>query len=167
VYRIADPATYELLPVEKWKQAGVLISDALAGANRVQVQGHYAYVGRSLGGNPCNAAILDISQPERPVQVASIPLSDPRGCNGLTVVGNVLFLAGGRTIEAIDISTPTRPAKLTVYKCMDAFAAGRDSAHDLVYRNGYLYLTGQSDNCFCVLRVNDPGIRELAARKSR
>lgn len=167
VYRIADPSTHELLPVEEWKQAGVLVSDDLAGANRLQVQGNYAYVGRSLGGNPCSAAIVDISKPERPIQVASVPLSDPRGCNGLTVVGKVLFLAGGQTVEAIDISTPTQPAKLTVYKCLDAFAAGQDSAHDLVYRNGYLYVTGQRDNSFVVLRVNSRGIRELTERENQ
>jgi hypothetical protein len=82
----------------------------------------------------------------------------------LTIAGDVLFLAGGQTVEAIDIRNPARPVKLASFKCLEAFPAGRDSAHDLVYRDGYLYVTGQNDNCLCILRVDSPLIRELAQR---
>jgi hypothetical protein len=108
--------------------------------------------------------VVDLSDPTRPVQVAVLRFSDTRGPNGLTVAGDVLFLAGGQTVEAIDVSEPTRPVKLAAYRCLEAFAAGRDSAHDLVYRDGYLYVTGQNDHSFCILRVDSEPIRNLAAR---
>jgi len=164
VYRVADPTTHELSPVETWELVGVLENNDLVGANRVQVAGNHAFIGGSRGDQPSNVVIADISNPTRPAQVAVLRFSDTRGPNGLTLAGNVLFPAGGQTVEAIDVSNPANPVKLASYKCLEAFAAGRDSAHDLVYRDGYLYVTGQNDNSFCILRVNDQRIRDLAAR---
>jgi len=164
LYRVADPVTDEPLPVEAWPLVGVLVSHDLVGANRVQVKGHYAFVGGSQGDKPSNAVTVDLSDPTRPVQAAVVRFSDTRGPNGLTIAGDVLFLAGGQTVEAIDVRDPAKPVKLASYKCPEAFPAGRDSAHDLVYRDGYLYVTGQNDHCLCILRVDSPLIRDLAAR---
>ncbi|NQT41154.1 MAG: hypothetical protein HQ581_26920, partial [Planctomycetes bacterium] len=164
LYRVADTITREPLPVERWPLVGVLVSDDLMGANRVQVRGHYAFVGGSQGDKPSNAVTVDISDPAQPVQAAVVRFSDTRGPNGLTIAGDVLFLAGGQTVEAIDVRNPAKPVKLASYTCDEAFPAGRDSAHDLVYRDGYLYVTGQNDNCLCILRVDSPLIRNLAAR---
>ncbi len=163
LYRVAKPVTGEPLPVEAWPLVGVLVSHDLVGANRVQVKGHYAFVGGSQGDKPSNAVTVDLSDPTRPVQAAVVPFSDTRGPNGLTIAGDVLFLAGGQTVEAIDVRYPAKPVKLASYTCPEAFPAARDSAHDLVYRNGYLYVTGQNDNCLCILRVDSPLIRQLAA----
>ena len=162
IYRVAHPVTCELIPVTGWEQVGVLANYDLVGANRVQVAGTYAFVAASQPDKPGKVVVVDISDPARPAQVAALSFSDARGPNGLTIAGSVLFLAGGQTIEAVEITEPTRPVKLASYKCLQAFPAGRDSAHDLVYRDGYLYVTGQNDNCFCILRVNSPRIRELA-----
>jgi len=162
IYRIAHPVTGELVPVTGWEQVGALANYDLAGANRVQVAGTYAFVAGSQPDKPGKAVVVDISDPARPAQVAALSFSNARGPNGLTIAGSVLFLAGGQTIEAVEITEPTRPVKLASYNCLQAFPAGRDSAHDLLYRDGYLYVTGQNDNCFCILRVNSPRIRELA-----
>ena len=162
IYRVAHPVTCELTPVTGWEQVGVLANYDLVGANRVQVADTYAFVAASQSDKPGKVVVVDISDPARPAQVAALSFSDARGPNGLTIAGSVLFLAGGQTVEAIEITEPTRPVKLASYKCLQAFGAGRDSAHDLVYRDGYLYVTGQNDNCFCILRVNSPRIRELA-----
>ena len=162
IYHVARHVTCELIPVTDWEQVGVLANDDLVGANRVQVAGIYAFVAASQTDKPGKVVVVDISDPARPAQVAALPFSDARGPNGLTIAGSVLFLAGGQTVEAVEITQPTRPVKLASYKCLQAFPAGRDSAHDLVYRDGYLYITGQNDNCFCILRVNSPRIRELA-----
>jgi hypothetical protein len=164
IYRVADTATHELIPVEAWKLVGALENHDLVGANRVQVKGSYAFVGGSRGDRSSNAVVVDISEPTRPVQVAVLRFSDNRGPNGLTIAGDVLFLAGGQTVEAIDVSEPTRPVKLASYRCPEAVAAGRHSSYDLVYRAGYLYVTGQNDHRFGVLRVESELIRELAAR---
>ena len=37
-----------------------------------------------------------------------------------------------------------------------------DNGHDLMYRDGYLYVTAQNDNRFGVLRVADKKVLELA-----
>jgi len=162
IYRVARPVTGELVPVTGWEQVGALANYDLAGANRVQVAGTYAFVAGSQPDKPGKVVVVDISDPARPAQVAALSFSDARGPNGLTIAGSVLFLAGGQTVEAVEITEPTRPVKLESYKCLQAFPAGHDSAHDLVYRDGHLYVTGQNDNCLCILRVNSPRIREVA-----
>jgi len=162
IYRVAHPVTCELIPAMDWEQVGVLANYDLVGANRVQVAGTYAFVAGSRSDKSPKFVVVDISDPARPAQAAALSFSDSRGPNGLTIAGSVLFLAGGQTIEAVDITNPTKPVKLAVYKCLQAFPSGRDSAHDLVYRAGYLYVTGQNDNCLCILRTNDNRILELA-----
>lgn len=166
VYRVVDRVTREPLPVERWPLVGVLVSHDLVGVNRVQVRGHYAFVAGSQGDKPSNAVSVDLSDPARPTQAAVVRFSDTRGPNGLTIAGDVLFLAGGQTVEAIDVRNPAKPVKLASYTCQEAFPAGRDSAHDLVYRDGYLYVTGQNDHCLCILRVDSPLIRDLAAPRT-
>ena len=167
LYRVADPATHAVMPVEAWKLAGVLENHDLVGANRVQVAGNHAFIAGSRSDQPSNFVVVDLSDPSQPVQLAALRFSDTRGPNGLTVAGKVVFLGGGQTVEAIDVSDPARPVKLASHRCLRAFANGRDSAHDLVYRDGYLYVTGQNDNSFCILRVNDQRIRDLAENGAR
>jgi len=166
VYRVADPATHALLPADAWKLVGVLENDDLVGANRVQVSRNHAFVAGSRSDKPSNFVVVDLSNPARPNQVASLRFSDARGPNGLTVSGRIAFLGGGQTVEAIDVTVPAKPVKLASYRCLDAFANGRDSAHDLVYRDGYLYVTGQNDHSLLVLRVNDERIRDLAEART-
>ena len=40
-----------------------------------------------------------------------------------------------------------------------------DNGHDLVYRDGYLYVTAQNDSRFGILKVNDARVRALAEGK--
>ncbi len=94
---------------------------------------------------------------------------DGWGPNGLTVVGQVVFLAGGQSVEAIDVSRPEKPVKLASQRfatelknANPRYAGGGDSGHDLVYRDGYLYVTGQNDHCLLILRVESKQIRDLA-----
>jgi hypothetical protein len=164
VYRVADALTHELLPVESWRLDGLLKNHDLTGANRVQVSGQCAYVAGSRSDKPSNVVVVDISDPCSPKQLAALRFADTRGPNGLTVAGRIVFAAGGQTVEAIDISDPDGPHKLASYKCPRLFAAGRDSAHDLVYQDGYLYVTGQNDNTFGILKVLDERILSLADR---
>lgn len=159
------------LPEGRWELAGVVVSTELAGANRVQVSGQYAFVGASTKAEGGRLVVVDLRDPTSPRQVAVLPFApdDGWGPNGLTVAGNMVFLAGGRTVEAIDIRDPEKPVKLTsqgfpnVLKNADPrYPGGGDSGHDLVYRDGYLYVTGQNDNCLLILRVESERIRFLA-----
>ena len=142
----------------------VKIKSLSADTAKVEVDGREVLVDINV---PQEAPRTPIAKPARPRQVAVLPFSDRRGPNGLTVAGDVLFVAGGQTVEAIDVSDPAQPRRLASYKCLKAFAAGRDSAHDLVYRDGYVFVTAQNDNCFCILKVNDRRIRELARKANR
>ena len=80
---------------------------------------------------------------------------------GLTVVGNVWFLAGGQTVQAYDIRQPANPQLLASFKSVEAFPTADDNAHDLVYRDGYLYATSQGDHGLVILKVNDVTIQAL------
>ncbi len=169
--QVFDKETRKLLPAEQWKLAGLVATDELVGANRVQVCGHYAFVGASTSAKGGRLVVVDLSKPECPRQVAWLPFAadDGWGPNGLTVAGDVVFLAGGQSVEAIDIGLPDRPVKLAGRRFAKELpnAATRstgkgDSGHDLVYRNGYLYVTGQNDHCLMILRVESMRIRRLA-----
>lgn len=154
VFRIASDDN-NVLPVEQWKQTGVVASQELTGANRVQVVGDVAMVGASESGVPSHFVTVDLADPTSPQQLASLVFSDLEGPNGLTAVGNTVFLAGGRTIEAIDVTDPARPFKIGSQAIPEALPTGRDNGHDLVVRDGYIYLTGQNDNCLVILRLTN------------
>jgi hypothetical protein len=178
VFRVFDSDNEHLLPPQEWKLEGLVRAKELRGANRVQISGSFAFAGGSFSptvkrderGIYANLGVVDISDPERPRVVASQPFGDTRktrGPNGLTISGKVVFLAGGETIDAVDISSPHQPSRLGSQR----FLAGNikaniprrtDNAHDLVYRTGYLYVSCQSDNSLMILRITDKQILHLA-----
>ena len=121
VWRVADPETHVLMASDDWALEGRVISHDLVGANRVQVRGSHAYVAGSQYAKPSRTAVVDLADPAHPSLAAVLPFSDIRGPNGLTVVGNALFSAGGQTIEAIDISDPHHPIKVAAEKFFDVF----------------------------------------------
>ncbi|HUV66943.1 MAG TPA: TIM barrel protein, partial [Sedimentisphaerales bacterium] len=121
VIRIADPSTHEMLPLDQWCLASVTASQKLIGANRVQISGSFAYVGGSWAPQfrrkhdsnvRAHLSVVDLSDAAKPRVVASLPFPDTRGPNGLTVVGNVVFLAGGQTVQAVDVSDPLHPVEI-------------------------------------------------------
>lgn len=159
------------LPLDEWELEGLVASPRLVGANRVQVSGHHAFVGASSHKDGGRLIVVDLSEAHSPQQVAWLPFApqDGWGPNGLAVAGQVVFLAGGQSVEAIDVSRPEQPVKLASQRFADEFQnarprypGGGDSGHDLVYRDGYLYVTGQNDNCLMILRVESKLIRQLA-----
>ena len=82
------------------------------------------------------------------------------------------FLAGGETIEAVDITDPLHPITLGSQKLPasninpdSSYAKGKrktDNAHDLIYRDGRLYVSCQSDDSFMILKIKDERILSLA-----
>ncbi len=179
LYRVADPKTGDLLPVEKWQAAGAIADKRLNGANRVVVHGHHALIA-------CNKAntlaAIDLRNPNELKTVCVLDF--PAEPCGLERAGDVLFAAGGRTIQALDVSNPRQPIVLAAFESQEVFPTGfakvngkkrytrkggakkvsRGNAHDLVYQRGYIYVTAQSDDQVAILRVNDPRIRRLADR---
>ena len=174
VYRIADPMTHELLPASRWKIEGAIsdsgkLHENLGGANRVAIAGRIAGIGAFVRDR---IGIVDMTNPSRPVLRATMPVADI-GANGMVAAGRVLFVAGGEAVEAIDLSHPDRPVSLAQYRNGRLFPTRRrmlgktprfDNAHDLVYRNGHLYVTAQNDNQLGILQIKDPNILELAGQ---
>ncbi len=170
VYRVAEPGSDVPLPVAEWELEGAVEGrnrQNFGGANRIVLSGSHAYVG-------CFrldlVAVLDISDPTRLVQVAFVPVGD-RGATGMTISGDALFVAGGECVDAFDVSNPSRPTLLARYRGGDLFPttlkfldgrARRDNGHDLVYRDGYLYVTAQNDSNLGILKVTDPEVLRLA-----
>lgn len=162
IYRIADSTTSQLLPTDKWVIAGAATSVSLNGANRVCVRGNHAFVACSQSDN-FKIGFLDITNPDEPVHLLTMPFADVHA-TGLTIAGHVLFVAGGQAVQAVDISEPGKPRTLAVLKTCDVFPTGRDNAHDLVYRDGHLFVTAQNDNQIGIIRVNDRRILKKASR---
>ncbi|MGB2822090.1 MAG: hypothetical protein WBF17_13990, partial [Phycisphaerae bacterium] len=171
IFKAMDTAG-RALPVDRWVLHSITESRKLIGANRVQVSGSFAYTGGSWSAGPRekqgpgtrgDLAVIDISDPEKPRIVAAVPFSDTRGPNGLTVAGKVVFLAGGQSVDAVDVSDPHRPVKLGSQTFPRLKESKRtDNAHDLVYRGGYLYVSCQTDDAFMILKVGDMRILDLA-----
>jgi hypothetical protein len=173
LYQVLDDTSSEALPAERWRLVGKASDERLVGGNRVRGYGKFAVVASSLSPEAINAsdrrpnvAVIDCTDPANPKVVGTVPFPDVRGPNGLDVVGKVAFAAGGQTVMAVDLSDPHKPVLLAAEKCLDVFHgdAGRDDGHDLEYRDGLLYVTGQTSNTFGVLRVEDARIRELCTQ---
>jgi hypothetical protein len=158
VYRVADERSEALLPAAEWRLEGQLSAPNLIGCNRVEVVGDYAFVGCN---RPHTVAVVDLRDPQHLVQVVNFPAADGHP-DGLAVAGSVLFVGAGQTVEAIDVSNPRRPVSLAWWRPVEVFSKGRDNAHDLIYRDGYVYVTAQNDNTFGILKVTNPAVLRLA-----
>jgi len=163
IYGVADSITGKLLSADKWMVAGAITSASLNGANRVVVSGNHAFVACSQSDNFA-IGFLDITNPNDPVHLRTMPFADVHA-TGLAISGRVLFVAGGQAIQALDVSDPAKPETLAVFKTPEVFPTGRDNAHDLVYRDGHLFVTAQNDNQIGIIRVNDRRIRQSACDK--
>lgn len=176
LFKAIDRASGQALPAEEWVLVGEIESKQLSGANRVQVSGSFAYTTCSYGPDrPVRApmlGVIDISNPHSPRFAASVAFNGNHGPNGLTVAGKIAFLAGGETIEAVDITDPLHPIKLGSQKLPasninpdSSYAKGfrkTDNAHDLIFRDGHLYVSCQSDDSFMILKIDDERILSLA-----
>ncbi|MCZ6673837.1 MAG: hypothetical protein O7C75_12965 [Verrucomicrobia bacterium] len=171
IFKVIDDVSGQTLHSDDWVLTGEIEKKELIGANRVQVSGSFAFIACSWNPDAPNPTpilgVVDISNPHFPQFVASTPFPDVQGPNGLTIAGKIAFPAGGETVEAVDITDPMNPVKLGSQKLPasnitpDTSRKG-DNAHDLVYRDGYLYLSCQSDNSFMILKINDERILSLA-----
>ena len=175
VYRVLEEG--RLLPSEQWEAEGRVVAGTesrldLGGANRVHVEGTHAYVGAYV---PDRVAIVDLSDPSDIFQRANLPVCDI-GATGLTLVGRALFVAGGECVEAIDVSDPTHLVSVAQYRNGELFPSREiqldgvpryDNGHDLVYRDGYLYVTAQNNARFGVLKVNEPAVLRLAEDRNQ
>lgn len=157
IYRVGEAATGTLWPIDEWIVEGALRESVMDGANRIVVRGRHAAVASNYAHT---VGMIDLSDPRRPLLAAVLETSDIQP-SGLTIDGSVLFAACERTVEAIDIRDPQHPRPLGHVKAPDLLLIGdpttyerqrrRGGGHDLEYRNGLLYVTGQSSNGLGIL----------------
>ena len=166
IYRAFDDEG-RLAPTSEWAPEGLIPSRLdIEGANRVAVSGRIAYIGAFV---PDRVAVVDVSDPLEILQKANLPVCDI-DATGMTIVGRALFVSGGGCVEAIDVSDPSHPVSIAQYRNGDLFPSREilfegkpryDNGHDLVYRDGYLYVSAQNDARLGVLKVNDPHVLKL------
>jgi hypothetical protein len=162
VFRVIDPVTQSLLPIADWERVAQFEHPRLAGANRLCARGSMVYVASSLADNGdrsddlrSNVAVIDLSEPGQPFLRGSLDFPDQRGPNGLEIVGSVLFAAGGRTVQAIDVSDANQPWEWGRVTDLQAFPAGGDDGHELVYHQGRLLVTAQRSRAVVMIELDE------------
>ncbi len=160
IYRVREAGSGAVLPPEQWQLVGKLEDPRLAGANRVMVGGHFAYVGSALspkapkdGRLVANASVVDLSDPSAPRLRGVLAFPDARGPNGLELAGATVYASGGQTVQAIDVSDPDKPRETARASLGWILPGGADDLHDLVYRDGFLFVTAQTTDAVVVLRA--------------
>ena len=153
---------------ESFSLVGLLHDDvALDRPHDVELQENVAYVPGKGG----SLAIIDVSNVTKPKLLSSlVGLEGLEDAETVLPMGDVLLL-GTRDFLAVDVSDPANPVSIAQYRGGSLFPTRGlilsgtpryDNAHDLVYRDGYLYVTAQNDNQFGILKINDRRTLELA-----
>lgn len=173
VYRIANQATgFEttgyraatgrMLTPDQWTLVGKIEHLRLAGANRVRTRGKFAYIGSSLTdtadrseGRSGNVAVIDLTEPAKPQLRGAVSFPDHRGPNGLEVAGSLVFAAGGKSVQVIDVADPANPRAVAAFSSSDVFPGGADDGHDLVYQAGHVFVTAQRTHALVVFKLSD------------
>ena len=115
-------------------------------------------------------AIFERPQPGVLKEISGLPACD-MDATGMSISGSILFVAGGECAEAIDVSDPARPVSVAQYRGGNLFPTrainlnGKtryDNGHDLVYRDGFLYVTAQNDDRLGIIEILDPQIKRKA-----
>jgi hypothetical protein len=169
VYRFRESAESAPWPAEKWALVGRAEDVRLAGCNRVRVRGRTAIAVCSVSpkaarqpGRNGSTHLIDLANPAAPRIIGSINFPDSRGPNGMTLEGDVAFVCGGRTVQAVDVSQPARPELLGTIDLSKQLPGGDDDLHDADYENGRLYVTAQTSHALVVLEVKDARMRAAA-----
>ena len=172
VYRFRESAESAPWPPEKWTLVGKLEDVGLAGCNRVRVQGTVAIAVSSVSpkaarqpGRKGSTRLIDLADPSAPRLSGAIEFPDTRGPNGMTLAGDVAFVCGGRTVQAVGVAGEGGPKLLGSIDLTNELPGGDDDLHDAAYLDGRLYVTAQTSHALVVLEVEGKSIREAAERR--
>lgn len=109
-YDVTDGASGRTLAESRHALA---VEGKLGWADSVAVQGNYAYI----AGGACGFAVIDLTDPTRPTQVASYPLNTY--ATTVKVVGHYAYVAANtgdeQGLHVFDISRPDRPIHAGFY----------------------------------------------------
>jgi hypothetical protein len=148
-----------------------------AGGGQVMVDGKYAYIGHITG--PDGTTIADVSDPKHPKKVAELKLEDvgihshkARAANGIMLVNYEIDpvvklpalhnLSGKGGLGIFDVSDPTKPKLITVWRCEGT------GIHRFTFDGRYAYISptmkGYKNNIVVILDLKNPAKPEEVGR---
>jgi hypothetical protein len=138
-----------------WEVLDTLFSDKLNGANRVVVQDAIAYVAGNSGDSVC---AIEVNEQGKMHLQGIETTHDVQPC-GIELGDDDLFVGAAEHVERFDLSDPIRPRSVDWLSVFDSGRPrhpkqrGLGDAHDLVYRDGLLYVTGQNDDSLAIIEI--------------
>ncbi len=120
----------------------------------VFIDGKYAYVPCRVGNN---LAVIDISDPQKPVLASSFRDPELIDAMGVTKFGNYVYLASftNHKCLVLDARNPHNLKKVYAFK-VGTDGPTPDRFRKVIYHNGYLYLTHSSEGKLYIADAHDP-----------
>ena len=172
-------ASGTFVPAADWSAVGTLSSAVLKtvgwnatgrGCNRVRVhQRSHRAVFSCFGGGHGHASVgfVDISQPHTPILMEAVPFVTEQP-TGMLIVGDALFVAGGRDLMVFDMAAPvsSTEAPPVLATCGDACLSVANVPGQNFHTPSYsfqagrhlVFLSAQGDNAMGVVEILDPKV---------
>ncbi len=125
----------------------------------ILIDGNYAYV-------PCrgsnNLAVIDISNPRKPILVSSFRDPELLDAMGVAKHGKYIYIASFSNYKCIvvDAGDPKNLKKLYAFN-VGPGGPGSDRLRKVVYHEGYLYLTHDDDGMLYIADARNPAHPEI------
>ncbi len=128
------------LPGDKILDAKDELAGRIGGASlAIAVRDQYAFMGYSF-----EFAVLDISNPQKPVRISFLPLPS----NDIVLRGDLAYVVGRQGLSVVDIANPERPVQIGLLATSDPFM-------DIALGAGYAYIAGTYAD-FLVVDITAP-----------
>ena len=151
-YRVWDDGP---IPCERWVVGASIDEPSLNGANRVAVNGKYAYVACNYGDSVCAIELLDSGE----ALVRQVAYTHDVAPCGIELGESCLYVGAAEHVEKFDLGDPAHPTRIDVLSVFNSGRPrnpkqrGQGDAHDLVLRDDLLYVTGQNDDSLAILKT--------------
>lgn len=143
------------LPSECWEVASTIDDARLNGANRVDVGDGFAYVACNYGDCVCAIELAETGE----MRLRGVADTHDVAPCGIELCPAGLFGGAASHVERFDLSDPSNPTaadRLSVFEAdwpRHPKQRGKGDAHDLEWRDGLLYVTGQNDDSLAIVKV--------------
>ena len=152
MYRVWDggPVT-----CSRWEVVATIDDPRLNGANRVVVDGAFAYVACNYGDAVC---AIEVSRDGAMTLRSVVGTCDVAPC-GIELGADSLYVGAASHVERFSLADPANPLSVDRLRVFDhdrprnPKQRGQGDAHDLEWRDGLLYVTGQNDDSLAVVRT--------------
>ncbi len=122
---------------------------SVSGADSVEIKGHYAYVGQSIG----SLYVFDVTDPALPSFVTSTNFSSSVRFKDMTTQGNYLYVGDNfyGQLLVVDISDPERPTLVSTKALY-----GTSGAEGLAVEGSHIYVIESGTHRFVSYDITDP-----------